>query len=666
VWLAAAGVGLGLALVGLWHLVALPWAERQLEAASGHRAVIGSLTLWPGGLRARDVTLFGAAPFASAPLARIAELQIRLGGPGYPRLRPSAVSARGVHVTYLRTGRIDNLRGVGTRPTTLRPRTGPPPQLMLREGRLEAFIRVAPGLSLVARGTNLRADRTGAGPLIAEVEGLTVDAPGLLTLAAPRVTVTSRDGRRSMTGQGMRIVLPGGGTLLDQLELTGELGAEAANVSVRSLARPGGASPESAPPLTARLELRGGEAHATVEVPRLQLAALRPALRALGIETGGAQAGLKVVLEARPEGRSQLWLELEAEGLGLAHPRLDRAYWGGVSLSVRGQAAIDSSSGRIEVDRSELTVLGLPLVISGWSERDPRWRGAWKIETPPGRPPTCAQLLRAQPAPIRRALAGMELEGQLGLAASLAFDSAAWESLDLEVDIGPRCRVEQEPSALRALLRGLRGAARGTLSWSDLPIDRHHPDFVSGAQMPPHLTAAFMTAEDGRFFQHRGFDLEMIRRALAHDLAVGTLARGASTITQQLAKNLFLGPERTLGRKLSELVLAWRLDQTMDKQRQLETYLNIIELGPGIRGVKRAAEVYFGKPVSKLTPLESAHLAALTPNPLGFARRFREGRVDDGWLHRLYDLLGMMKRSGRLSAAELNSARQARLTLRPI
>jgi hypothetical protein len=226
---------MGLTLLGLWHLVALPWAERQLEAASGYRTVIGSLSLWSGGLRARDVTVFGAAPFASAALARIAELKIGLGGPGHPRFRPSSVSASGVQITYLRTGRVDNLRGADARPATAHPRSGPPLRLMLREGRLEAFIRVAPGLSLVARGANLRADRTGTGPLTAELEGLSVDAPGLLTLAAPRLTVTSQGGRRSVTGQGMRIVLPGGGTLLEQLELTGELGAEAATLAVRSL-----------------------------------------------------------------------------------------------------------------------------------------------------------------------------------------------------------------------------------------------------------------------------------------------------------------------------------------------------------------------------------------------------------------------------------------------
>jgi membrane peptidoglycan carboxypeptidase len=211
----------------------------------------------------------------------------------------------------------------------------------------------------------------------------------------------------------------------------------------------------------------------------------------------------------------------------------------------------------------------------------------------------------------------------------------------------------------------LRGAGRPAAS-AVLALDRHHPDYVALKAMPPWLPAAFLTAEDGRFFAHPGFDLEMIRRALAHDFQVADFARGASTITQQLAKNLFLGSERTMARKLEELVLAWRLHELLPKRRILELYLNVIELGPSIRGVKRAAEVYFGKSVAALTPLEAAHLAALTPNPLGYARRFREGRVDEGWLHKLYDLLGMMKRSGRLTAAEMAAARNARLMLNRI
>jgi len=113
-------------------------------------------------------------------------------------------------------------------------------------------------------------------------------------------------------------------------------------------------------------------------------------------------------------------------------------------------------------------------------------------------------------------------------------------------------------------------------------------------------------------------------------------------------------------------VLTWRLQKLLSKDRVLELYLNVIELGPGIRGVKQAAQVYFGKDVAELTPLESVHLAALTPNPHILARRFRDGQVDEGWQQRLYDLLGMMKRHGRLSAAELSAARSSSLILRDL
>lgn len=181
--------------------------------------------------------------------------------------------------------------------------------------------------------------------------------------------------------------------------------------------------------------------------------------------------------------------------------------------------------------------------------------------------------------------------------------------------------------------------------------------------MPRHVVGAFLTAEDAAFRRHKGFDPEMIRRALAQDLAMGSFVKGASTLSQQLAKNLFLGPERTLGRKLAELVLTWRLEQVLSKDRILELYLNIVELGPGIRGVGRAAESYFGKPVSALTPLEAGHLASLLPNPVGYARRFRDGRVDESWMVKLLDLLSRMKRNGWLSESAFSAAQEARLGL---
>ena len=199
---------------------------------------------------------------------------------------------------------------------------------------------------------------------------------------------------------------------------------------------------------------------------------------------------------------------------------------------------------------------------------------------------------------MREALAGMQLEGQLGVTLSLVFDAAAWEELALDVKLSPRCRVTREPDLLEALLPRLRGGKRARRALGaarvvrPLPIDSEHPDYVSLSRMPPWLPAAFITAEDGAVLQaHQGFDLENIRRALAHDFEVADFAKGASTITQQVAKNLFLGPERTLGRKLEELVLAWRLHdevpQAPDPRALLEHHRARAREFAGLSGRRR-------------------------------------------------------------------------------
>jgi membrane peptidoglycan carboxypeptidase len=179
------------------------------------------------------------------------------------------------------------------------------------------------------------------------------------------------------------------------------------------------------------------------------------------------------------------------------------------------------------------------------------------------------------------------------------------------------------------------------------------------------VVSAFLTAEDRRFWQHSGFDGAMLGKALAHDLAAGRVEKGASTITQQLAKNLFLQHDRTIGRKLEEAVIAWRLEQVLPKRRILELYLNAIEMGPGLYGVTEATRAYFGKDVATVGPLEAAHLAALTPNPKLFARRIEAPDARARWLNHLYDLLAMMQRAHRVTPGEAEAARARGLQLRP-
>jgi monofunctional biosynthetic peptidoglycan transglycosylase len=134
-------------------------------------------------------------------------------------------------------------------------------------------------------------------------------------------------------------------------------------------------------------------------------------------------------------------------------------------------------------------------------------------------------------------------------------------------------------------------------------------------QISPHVKRAVVVAEDISFFAHRGFDLGEMRKALADAVEEGELPRGASTITQQLAKNLWLSPSRNPLRKAREAILTWQLERALPKRRILELYLNVVELGPGLYGVGAASQRYFGKPAADLTEGEAARLAASLPRP---------------------------------------------------
>jgi monofunctional biosynthetic peptidoglycan transglycosylase len=139
--------------------------------------------------------------------------------------------------------------------------------------------------------------------------------------------------------------------------------------------------------------------------------------------------------------------------------------------------------------------------------------------------------------------------------------------------------------------------------------------WVDYARISPHLKRAVLVAEDVNFFSHRGFDTGEIGLALREALETGEAPRGASTITQQLAKNLWLSPSRNPVRKAKETLLTWQLERALSKRRMLEIYLNVVEFGPAIHGAEAASRRYFGKPAADLDEVESAQLAASLPRP---------------------------------------------------
>ncbi|MBF0558319.1 MAG: monofunctional biosynthetic peptidoglycan transglycosylase [Nitrospirae bacterium] len=139
--------------------------------------------------------------------------------------------------------------------------------------------------------------------------------------------------------------------------------------------------------------------------------------------------------------------------------------------------------------------------------------------------------------------------------------------------------------------------------------------WVPLSQISPFLVKAVLIAEDDKFWKHEGFDFDAIEKAVEKDIKVKKFKFGASTISQQLAKNLYLSPSKNPLRKVKEAILTWRLEKKLTKRRILELYLNLVEWGDGIFGIEAASRSYYGKPASELGPEEAARLASILPNP---------------------------------------------------
>ena len=196
-------------------------------------------------------------------------------------------------------------------------------------------------------------------------------------------------------------------------------------------------------------------------------------------------------------------------------------------------------------------------------------------------------------------------------------------------------------------VRPLRGTSPPTTAFIELrarearargKTPRRVQSWVPYTRISPMLTKAVLVTEDDAFWQHEGIDFEQIRESLETNLKRGTFPRGASTITQQLAKNLYLSPSRDPLRKLRELFISRRLEAELPKRRILELYLNVIEWGDGIYGVEAAARTYFGKPAADLDAGESALLAGAIFNP----RVLNPARPSPGLLRRQRLILDRM------------------------
>lgn len=199
-----------------------------------------------------------------------------------------------------------------------------------------------------------------------------------------------------------------------------------------------------------------------------------------------------------------------------------------------------------------------------------------------------------------------------------------------------------QSTALMELRDQEYGRQRGKISRQQI--------WVPYGAISEHLKKAILISEDASFFNHTGVDVREMQEALKKDWETGSFARGGSTITMQLAKNLYLNPSKNPLRKAKEIIIAWQLEQALSKRRIFEIYLNVVEWGPNLYGAEAAARHYFGKPAAHLDIIEAATLAALLPSP-------RNSREKD-LTYRRNLVLSRMATVGYVSKEELSRAKQ--------
>ncbi|MCA9530503.1 MAG: transglycosylase domain-containing protein, partial [Myxococcales bacterium] len=336
----------------------------------------------------------------------------------------------------------------------------------------------------------------------------------------------------------------------------------------------------------------------------------------------------------------------------LYSPKIAQAPVQHIDVEVRGEGHWFPAARRLEIDQAALTLQSATtatIALSGAIERAP---DHYLFDLSMTLPPTdCDAAIHAIPADVLGEIAGFGLRGTLAGGLTVRVDSRDLEATELKLGVRDRCRFTRVPAL--ADLDRVRGpfehevlepdgalftmrTGPGTDAWT--PIDDISTFFLQ----------AVVAHEDGGFFRHHGFSPVSIRGALIRNLEAGRYVVGASTISMQLAKNLFLRREKTLTRKAQEVILTWWLERALSKKEILELYVNLIEYGPSIYGVGNAAQTYFEETPRQLTLAQSAFLANLLPAPKTFYKYFERKRLSPRLARQLSRFLKHMGERGRI------------------
>lgn len=361
----------------------------------------------------------------------------------------------------------------------------------------------------------------------------------------------------------------------------------------------------------------------------------------------------RVVLS--PDGQT---LGLDGEGrlknLSIRSAALSDEPVAGLDLAWRakGEGRLDGS--RIVADDAEIDLGALRLIARGEYERSGkshRVRGEFEVPLTP-----CQAMLESAPRGLVAKLHGMRLAGSFGLQGKVRFDTASLDrSFRLDWTVSNTCRVVEMPPELsvdrfkHVFRRLVYGPGRQRV---EVEAGPGTAEWVRYDEISRFMEVAVLTTEDAGFLRHHGFDQEAIKNSIRENLRKGKFVRGASTISMQLAKNLYLERTKSVARKLQEALLTMYLEQELTKEQIMELYLNVVEFGPMIYGIGAAARHYFNTTAAQLSLGQALYIASIMPNPK--VQHFSpSGEVTPAWSEYLRKLMQIAHRRKRISDEEL-------------
>jgi hypothetical protein len=415
------------------------------------------------------------------------------------------------------------------------------------------------------------------------------------------------------------------------------------------------------------LEVRPGDlrGEGTVRMDDLPVGLLGPILPEFALKSA-REARIDGELALRGDGYERLGLAgtLAVRGVVLDSARIAPSPIRGVTLAVSGRAAFLPARGRLEFEDTRVALGGdahpvgtaVGVLAAGALEWTPAHFRVDAVMTLPTTP--CDAAIAAIPRDLLAEVAGFRLAGTLAGRLRLLVDSRDLAATRVDVAVNDGCVFEDVPA-----FADLRRFASPFVQ-RVLEPDGSEFAFETGpgsgswtpiAEMSPFLLHAVIAHEDAGFLSHHGFAPSEIQVALVRNLEAGRYVQGASTITMQLVKNVFLHREKTLARKVQEVLLTWWTESAFSKEQILELYLNVIEYGPSIYGIRHAAAHYFGREPGELSVAESAFLATILPSPKLFHAAYVDGRPSPRLRERLRAFLRRMESRGRIDATALET-----------